>query len=232
MPFKEPKSVLFDYLPAVYRYRGGDRPIEGHEQPDDDETNEFLDKYLLAFEQVLLGTEETKAGKMPKGLEQIIDSLHDLIDSNEAPEEFLTWLMQWVSFNFTAALPLAKRRTLIATLIPLYRFRGTKFYLQTLLRVLLDVHASIDEEDYPDFQLGVSSRVGRYACLGGGAPHFFRVTIAMSTVSAGLRQSQRRITADVIELAKPAHTTYEIRIIYPLFQLGIHSTVGVDTLLP
>lgn len=35
----------------------------------------------------------------------------------------------------------------------------------------------------------------------------------------------------LIELEKPAHTDYELDVIYPTMQIGVHSTVGVDTLL-
>jgi phage tail-like protein len=221
MPAKHHRqSVLFDYLPAIYSDTGNDT------------FNAFLNHYLLAFEQVLLGSNESPSGEIPRGLEQIIDSFHDLLDAEQAPEEFLGWLLQWLSFSCNVPLTSAKRRTLIATLVPLYRFRGTKLYLQTLLRVLLDINAAIDEEGYPEFEIGVTSKVGRYAPLGGGAPHFFRVTIARSIATAAVMQLQARLTAEVIELAKPAHTTFEIKNIYPLLQLGIHSTLGVDTLLP
>jgi hypothetical protein len=36
---------------------------------------------------------------------------------------------------------------------------------------------------------------------------------------------------EVVELAKPAHTTYEFEVNSPQMQVGIHSTVGLDTLL-
>jgi len=43
--------------------------------------------------------------------------------------------------------------------------------------------------------------------------------------------SQVQIAREVIELGKPAHTDYELAIVSPILQLGVHSTIGVDTLL-
>jgi hypothetical protein len=67
--------------------------------------------------------------------------------------------------------------------------------------------------------------------LGGGPPHFFRVTMVASDMGALEVQAQRQIAYEVIELAKPAHTVYDFVVISPELQVGIHSTIGVDTVL-
>jgi len=42
---------------------------------------------------------------------------------------------------------------------------------------------------------------------------------------------QSDIVRALIDLEKPAHTDYELELRYPTMQLGVHSTVGLDTLL-
>jgi phage tail-like protein len=42
---------------------------------------------------------------------------------------------------------------------------------------------------------------------------------------------QSAVVQALIDLEKPAHTDYELELCYPTMQLGVHSTVGLDTLL-
>ena len=61
------------------------------------------------------------------------------------------------------------------------------------------------------------------------------LAVTESTTAGGrqglLALRQIAITRALIELEKPAHTDYELDWIYPTMQIGVHSTVGVDTLL-
>ena len=41
---------------------------------------------------------------------------------------------------------------------------------------------------------------------------------------------QEVVTA-IIDMEKPAHTFYVLDVVTPIFQIGVHSTIGVDTLL-
>src|SRR5205807_1330684 len=105
-------SGLLQYLPAIYS-----------EDP-------FLGQFLLAFEKILLGREDSpsdlsssdssSSGESddvapdpdlnPKGLEQIIDGLATLYDPWSTPDEFLPWLSKWTALSLRADMTLEQQR--------------------------------------------------------------------------------------------------------------------------
>jgi phage tail-like protein len=180
---------LLSLLPAIYR------------------ENEFLGRYLWAFEQVLLE------------LEQRIDTLDTLFDPLALPDRdlaFLPWLASWTAFTLRANLPIEQQREFIAKLIPLYRRRGTKENLEKLLAIFVQVTPTITEN--------VSD-------AGADAPHFFHVRIARHRADTGELARLGAIARALIELEKPAHTAYSLEDIFPTMKVGVFSTVGKDTLL-
>jgi phage tail-like protein len=217
---------MLDYLPAIYK------------ESDSPDPKPFLGSSLAAFERVLLGYEEGKTAAKGKGVSHAIEGLGRKIarlfmvfDPYETPEKFLSWLASWAALSLHANLSEAKQRALIANIIPLYQIRGTRRYVERLLALCVDAGTSVSEEEIPPMQLGVHSTVGRDTYLGGSPPHFFRVKMVASEMTALQVQAQRQIAYEVIELAKPAHTVYDFVVDSPEMQVGIHSTVGVDTVL-
>ena len=235
------KPHLIEYLPAIYQDADPSHPTA------------FLGQFLLAFEHVLLGFEaevknEVKAEAVSeakdqakneakadvtriKGLGKTIAELHKIFDPRETPEEFLPWLAGWAALSLRSDMSLARKRRLLANIIPLYRIRGTRKYLEELLALCLDVVVAISDIDVPELQIGKHSTIGSDTYIDGGPPFFFRVMMIAHGMSKSELEAQRQIANDVIELAKPAHTYYQIDIVSPNLQLGIHSTVGVDTVL-
>lgn len=213
-------SSLLNYLPAIFQ-----------EDP-------FLGQFLLAFEKILLGRNgdgvpfpEAGGGSPAQGLEEIIAGLPAYFDPMQTPEEFLPWLAGWTAFTLRAALPTDKQRQFIANIIQLYRWRGTRQNLQNLLAIFTTGTPTISESPGEEFQVGVHSTVGQDIFLGGGPSHYFRVTIALPRMAESLRSRQLQIARALIELEKPAHTFYDLIPISPTMQIGVNSTVGVDTLL-
>lgn len=209
----------------------------------EDAQGDTLRRFLSAFEQVLLGQESepkhhgARTAKSyfdvlsGKGLGEKIARLHRLFDPRETPERFLPWLASWAALSVRANLGVTKQRKLIANIIPLYAIRGTRAYMERLLALCVDAGTSVSEDEIPPMQLGVHSTLGEDTYIGGGPPHFFRVTMAAAEMGALEVQAQRQIAYEVIELAKPAHTVYDFVVISPEMQIGVHSTVGVDTVL-
>lgn len=206
-------SRLMEYLPSVYQ--------EG------DATGHVLDHFLLAFETILLGREKEasrkekgrKSGKereeqTPRieGLEQKIARLHELFNPKETLEDFLPWLASWVALDLRADLPLHRRRDLLANIVPLYQIRGTKKYMEELLKLHLDAVVAVDDSELPRFQVAVHSTLGRYTYVDGGPPYFFRVKLEFSATEREV-EVQSRMAREVIELAKPAHTIYSLDVI-------------------
>ena len=177
------------------------------------------------------GSMHARAGtKDLLGLESLIAALHRLIDPWKTPEEFLPWLAQWAALTLATGLPAEIHRKLLANIIPLYRIRGTKSYLEQLLSIYLRVPADVID-DLPAMQVARHATIGRDSWVGGGPPHFFRVILRFSLAAGSELERQRRLARYVIELAKPAHTDYILEVSAPRFQIGVHSTVAMDSFL-
>jgi phage tail-like protein len=174
-------------LPAIYR--------------EDD----FLARYLWAFEQVLLQ------------LEHRIDRIADLFNPNAKAErpEFLPWLASWMAFTVRADLDENTLRSFIAKVIPLYRHRGTKANLQQLLFIFTGLEPTVTEN----------------VKEGADAPFYFEVKISIDGHDTVAVQRQSAIARALIELEKPAHTHFGLIVDHPSMQIGFFSHVGQDTLL-
>jgi hypothetical protein len=135
-----------------------------------------------------------------------------------------------VALTLRADLDELRQREFIARAVALYRLRGTKQGLEEFVRIYTRLGATVDELNTP-FQIGVHSTIGVDTLLDGGAPHFFRVLIRLPTPEPEQLRRQRQVTTAIIDLEKPAHTYYELDVETPTLQIGVHSTVGVDTLL-
>lgn len=194
--------------------------------------DQFLSDFLLAFEKILIGRDpEPGVAFQFVGLEETIAGIATIFDPRETPENFLAWLSEWTAFTLRADLDIPKQREFLANIIQLYRHRGTKKNLQKLLKIFTIGDPVIMETDVGEFQIGVHSTIGEDTYIGGGAPHFFRVTIALHRDTPEAQARQMEIAHALIELEKPAHTYYELEAHYPSMQIGRYSTIGVDTLL-
>src|SRR5262249_28266131 len=114
---------------------------------------------------------------------------------------------------------------------PLYRRRGTKENLASLLKIYTGLTPIITGADDTDCRLGVHSTIGKDMQLGGAPAHHFKVIVTMPNPDPQPLQRQFQIASALIDLQKPAHTTYELTIVFNTMQLGSRSTIGRDTLL-
>lgn len=161
----------------------------------------FLGRYLWAFEQMFVA------------LEQQIDDLASLFDPAEAREDFLPWLSSWVALTLRADLPASQQRAFLARIVPLYRRRGTKQNLQDLLSIFTRGVPTITESD------------------DSGPAHHFTITMRLPRAAAQDQLRQSAIAHALIDLEKPTHTYYDLDLQFPTMQIGVTSTIGVDTLL-
>jgi phage tail-like protein len=130
---------------------------------------------------------------------------------SERRDALLPWLAQWVALSGPGPVSLEGRRRLIGRIVPLYARRGTRHYVTELLRFFLPDNADIDVEDrqFRGLVLG-QARIGLDAWLAEDRPFWFKVTIRMPT---GGRTDWRERIRQVIDLAKPAHTTYDLELV-------------------
>jgi phage tail-like protein len=222
---------LLELLPAIYQDpTDGADPVHGAD---------FLRQFLWPFEQVLLSSKPAPdtaaaighAGAHIQPLAEAIERLYLLFDPESTPEAFLPWLAGWVALTLRSDLSPPRQRRLLANTARLYPIRGTRPYLEEILKLYVEGLSSVTDEDLPQMQIADHSTVGEDTYLGGGASFLFQVTLAFSQKEDDFVARQSRLARDVIELERPAHTWYQLRVIFPKLQLGVNSTVGVDTVL-
>jgi phage tail-like protein len=244
-------SRLLAYLPAIFQEPPGQAAGPPAPLP--------LGRFLMAFESILLGLPKSRATewadlqqpgleeilggavqqgsaeKVLAGIERYFDPGADyptdpnkLKDYNRAPSEFLGWLAGWVALTLREDWSDEHKRKFIANAAQLYRLRGTKAGVTQFVQTFTGLPVEIFEET-GEFQVGVTSRIGVDTLVGGGAPFFFRVR-ATSSDPLGLQKQTDMLTA-LIELQKPAHTSFSLELQTVQFQVGVHSRLGVDTVL-
>jgi phage tail-like protein len=152
-----------------------------------------------------------------QALESQIAGIARLFSAMETPEEFLPWLAQWVALSHRMGLPLEQQRRLVEKIVPLYAWRGTKRYLIKLLKLYLPTGAEVrvEDQEFNGFKIGMA-KVGLDTWLERDRPFWFRVTIRVPSSGVDAERGpqwqdewQKRVR-QVIELAKPAHTTYDL----------------------
>ena len=245
-------SRLLQYLPAIYQ----EAPPTSASSPPLP-----IGRFLMAFESILLGLPKSRTAewadlRAQPGLEEIVggaseegtaelllagvhryfepgpDDLPDsakAADYNRAPSEFLGWLAGWVALTLREDWTDDHKRKFIANAVQLYRLRGTKAGVTQFVQTFTGGPPVQILEESAEFQLGVHSRIGDDTIIGGGAPFFFRVRLTSSD-PLGFQQ-QRDMVAALIELQKPAHTSFTLEVETLQFQIGVNSRIGVNTLL-
>lgn len=207
-------SSYLRYLPAIF-------------QESDGQGGNFLGRFLLAFEQILTGLGELNE----PGLSELLDGIIDT-DGNQrlagieryfepgptmqpherTPRQFLSWLAGWVALSLRDDWSEDEQRRFIANVTQLYRLRGTREGMVELLRT---------------YTGGLRVEVYEFAAL----PHYFQVEMFLEQRNPAELQRKERIARAIIEQEKPAHTFYRLKTSVTTMQIGVTSTVGVDTLL-
>lgn len=192
---KESISIYQQYLPAILQ-----------EQV-------FLGRFLLAFEKILSGLDETPGkeqiitGKSQNvsGLEEILDQIHLYFNPQETPEEFLPWLAGWVALSLRDDWDVEVKRAFILEIVRLYRLRGTKQGLKEILGLYLQ-NAKLGEkvEIFDNFT---------------NFPHYFQVQITLNDRDSDKYWRQAKIAKAIIDQEKPAQTFYSLKILVPTMQI-------------
>lgn len=231
-----------------------------HDLPAIFSENPFLGRFLLAFEQVLTGLEGLSENdpNPRKGLEEIIANIAKLFspletkaiiadiaklfvppggatDSTEKEKEFLQWLAGWTALSLRADWTPDQQRQFLANIVPLYRFRGTKDNLVELLKIYAGKQSEprITEPEDTPFQIGVHSTIGVDTQIGGAIPHYFQVEVKLPNPDFELLKRQEEIVSALVDLQKPAHTYYDLTILYETIQIGNseRSIIGKNMLI-
>jgi len=136
-----PGRSWLDALPAIYR--------------EDEGSAAQLRRFLAPLE-ALFGD-----------LDEAIDSLAGRIDPATAPDEWLSWLLEWLGFPPTAGLGAGVQRKLLAEAGALLEARGTEDALRRLLAIVTEGRATVrDSGASPAFWVLSSRRTRLTARLG------------------------------------------------------------------
>lgn len=190
---RHPEAKMLQYLPALYTQTplGPLRRFAPYEEPP------FFERFLRGFED---------AGEP---LSALLSTLYRYFDADSAPADFLPWLATWVALDLDNNWMQLKRRRLIKEAIWLYRWRGTRRGLNRYLEIYTGVKAEINDQPFSGMRLGPNTLLGQGTILGDVPPHSFVVTLAVPDPSA----INEQIVRDIIEMQKPAHTAYDLRIV-------------------
>lgn len=181
---------------------------------------------LQAFERLILGGPDdlqNVLGHNPPGLEALLDQLPRYFSAGSgpgdgAPDEFLPWLSQWVAMSlrtdvsFGAAKDLAKdnalRRSFIARMAQIYRYRGTRRSMKELLEVFTSRTVTVNDQI-------------------DGEPHYFRILLNLDAIKTGSDIAEfehvKELAHSVIRLEKPAHTRYLLVPVVETMRIGQRS---------
>jgi phage tail-like protein len=216
-------SSYLQYLPAILQ------------QDANEEGVSFVGRFLLAFEQILSGLGDPEE----PGLEELIATIHTYFnpgpghaETERTPVEFLPWLASWVALTLREDWSEAEKRRIISEIVPTYRQRGTKAGLTNVLQAYIGSVGVEIQEFHKALQVGITSTVGVDTAVDGGPPHYFLVKIILPGLGDLDFARKEQIARAIIDQEKPAHTYYDLQVEFPpTMQIGVRSTVGVDTLL-
>jgi len=216
-------SYLREYLPDVYQ--------------QDPTSLSFLDRFLANPEGVLTTLEGT------------IAQAQTLFDARTVPADGVEWLASWVGLVLDPAWSDYQRRLLLAQTPYFFQRRGT---LPGLMQaILLTVYPAFGPRLFQDdvAQICPTVRVverflTRESAVAAGDPteatnaarasptdkvdpYAHRFTVMLPTT---IDASTQRLVERIVELEKPAHTSFTLKPYWALFRVG-EVRLGLDTVL-
>ncbi|MEG3925642.1 MULTISPECIES: phage tail protein [unclassified Microcoleus] len=186
------KSSYLEYLPATV------------------EADPIINGFLLAFESILDkfdAEDKNNSVNQPFGFGEYLDHIHTYFlpcDSQgkrdeQAPTEFLPWLASWVALSLRDDWEVEFKRKFISKIVPLYSKRGTKAALEEILNIYTGEKVSIYEFEEP--------------------PGYFQVEMTLSEVDSENLRRKENIAIAILNLEKPAHTVFALKILFPTMRI-------------
>lgn len=120
-------------------------------------------------------------------IEWNVDHFYLYLDPKTSPPDFLPWLANWYEIVFDDSWSVASQRTLLQEAHRIYRRRGTTWALRRVLEIYTGVAPEIDDKNR------------------NLDPFTFTVRIPLSE-----REVNRTMLEHIINMSKPAHTTYTL----------------------
>lgn len=215
-------SYLQQYLPTVYQ--------------QDPASMQFVEQYLANMEGIFTT------------IEGIIAQVQVLLDVRTLPADAVDWLASWIGMAFESGWDDYQRRLLIAQAPYFLLRRGTLPGMMQAIMVVVSPELGVDIfRDDIDQYCATIRIVERFftrtvASVAAGDPtgtddsivltdstdpraHRFTVLLPTTVDAAKMRLVKR-----IVELEKPAHTSFTIKQYWAMFRVG-EVRVGIDTVL-
>ena len=224
-----PRATYLRYLPAVYQ--------------EDEQSRDFLERFLSLFETFFSGTEQRIAH-----LARYFD-----VDSQLATGDFLRWLASWLSISEDKSWNEEQLRELVRRAPELYKKRGTRDGLEALIEIFTGERPLVVEHFQTICaQTATAKRAGEevggqkvrgleelYQSLYGTDPYCFCVLLKpfraeIKGEKKGVRRlsdEERRAVRRIVDAEKPAHTCAGLLALQPWIHLDMHTYLEVNTYL-
>lgn len=206
---RHPRSRLLDALPVAYREESDAYDLQNQSNSSghaalSPAAAQFQDRPFI--DRMLMGYDDSV-----QPLRDMINNLFRLFDPKQTPADFLPWLGMWLSMALDDNWSELRRRRLLSEAVELYRRRGTRQGLQRFLEIYTGVAPIIYDRPLSGMRLGPNAVLGARpgGLLGHIRDHAFVVTLTLPDQEA----VNERTVRDIIEMSKPAHTDYELRIV-------------------
>lgn len=197
-----PKKSLITYLPDVYQ--------------ESKKSASFLERYLEIFD------------TMYSDINHKIENISAYFDPDSTPKEFLEWLAEWISVEDTFLWNEEQLRYLLKNALRLYKIRGTRKYLEEMIKLYSGTEPYIVENHQLNRFKNDSDISDNLENLYGNSEYVFSVIINM-----GRKISDReyQILTRIINISKPAHMGCRLIALEPYIYIGKHSYLGINSVL-
>ena len=190
--------------------------------PSNFQKNESLKNFLMIFQH------------FNSEFDMKLDNIHDVFNPMATDRKFLFWLSSWFSLELGTDLPELSYRQLIKEIVPLYRWRGTKYGLQRLLEIISGFKPEIIE-GYVEAGLEITDSIDFYFTESDDAYSDIGICFPVSQKSLG--RSIVKTIFSIVEKEKPAHINCKITFVpnfsetrNSIFSIG-EITLGDDSRL-
>lgn len=197
-----PRSSYLTFLPSIYQR--------------DTSSQQFLSRYLSIFQSMIEDTDER------------ISSVSRTLEGNQVSGQSLRWLLSWLGIESEDYWSEEQLRELLREAPKLYSMRGTKYAIETLVRIYTG-HTPIVLEYEQIKPLKENVELGEVAeRLYAADPHAFNVLVKVEHVDTELK----RVTLQyIIESYKPVFATFKLIVLQPWVYMDLHSYLGMNTVL-
>jgi len=182
---------------------------------EDEESRDFLERYLSLFEAFLSASERR------------IDTIARWFDADSVTGDYLRWLASWLAIAYDENWPEDKLRDLIHEIPRLYGERGTRGGMEEMIRLYTGDRPYIVEQ----FQLQCAKNEAAAQVLErlfGSDPYSFCVLLKPGQIRS---ESEYATVKRIVDTEKPAHTCGGVTLLQPWIYLDMHTYVGINTVL-